>query len=93
MAKNVKVEEVNEDLVGRVTEVKVRLTAAQCRYLGGLVDATHAEAPWDPVDTTLTFYPDQEKMWFIAEQTETEGQEGSGVWVDEHGSENHGPTG
>ena len=68
------------------------LTAGQCRYLGGLVDATHAEAPWEPEDTVITDYHGPGPGWIFVESAENYGDEGSGVWVDQDGVEQHGPT-
>lgn len=66
------------------------LTAGQCRYLGGLVDATHADAPWEPTDTVI--FDRTDDGWIMVVDADSLEGEGSGVWVDTNGVEHHGPA-
>lgn len=67
----------------------MKLTAAQCKYLGGLIDNSVEKAPWEPVDTIVT--QSQDDGWIFVEQAENR-DEGSGVWVDSEGHEHFGPA-
>jgi hypothetical protein len=70
-----------------IRNVQIYLTEGQCKYLGGLKDATHAKAPWDPSDTVISMVADD--GWIFVEEGKSVGHEGSGVWVDVNGDEHH----
>lgn len=74
-----------------IRNVAIYLTKDQCRYLAGLVDATHSDAPWEPEDTVISQVSDD--GWIFVEGAEVLGQEGSGVWIDPDGVEHHSPGG
>jgi hypothetical protein len=71
-----------------INEVKVYLTAGQCKYLG-CVGFVRAELP--VIDQVITMTSDD--GWIFVERADTVGEEGSGVWVDANGQEQHGPSG
>lgn len=68
------------------------LTKGQCKYLGGLVDASHADAPWEPDDTVI-FSKSDDGWIFVMNAEDLKENDEAGVWVDANGSEQHGPTG
>lgn len=69
------------------------LTAKQCKYLGGLIDASHAEAPWDPGDTVIEDQDGDGWIFVRNASHEDHDDEGAGVWVDTEGCERHAPSG
>jgi hypothetical protein len=63
-----------------VEQVRVYLTDHQCQYL-----ASHGR------DQVITMTDDD--GWIFVEDAANVGEEGSGVWVDARGQEQHGPVG